>query len=126
MNRALLTLTIGAMLALSVPAAAGAKTGDVRARGTCTGASTSKIKLSPEGGRIETELEVDQNRVGQRWIVAITDNDVVVVFTSATTTAPSGSFSVRRLLANRTGTDRISAWAGNPATGELCNARASI
>ena len=41
---------------------AGAKDGDaVRARGTCTHASTAKLKLTSEdGGRIEIEFEVDQ------------------------------------------------------------------
>ena len=126
MKRALVTLAAGAMLALSVSGTAEARGTDVRAAGTCTRASTSKIKLSPDNGRIETEFEVDQNRVGQRWNVTIIDNGVVVVRTTATTTAPSGSFTVRRLLANRAGTDRIAARATNPATGESCTARASI
>jgi hypothetical protein len=126
MKRALATLAAGAMLALSVAVPAQANSGDVRAVGSCTGASTSKIKLSPDNGRIETEFEVDQNKVGKRWNVGIRDNGVLVVRTTATTTAPSGSFTVRRLLANRAGTDRIVARATNPATGESCTARASI
>lgn len=126
MKRALATLATGAMLALAFAGTAAANSNDVRATGSCTGTSTSKIKLSPDNGRIETEFEVDQNKVGKTWKVAIADNGVVVARTTATTTAPSGSFTVRRLLANRSGTDRIVARATNPATGESCTARASI
>jgi hypothetical protein len=125
-KRILATLALGATLALSLSGVAEAKATDVRATGACTGASTAKIRLSPGNGRIETDFEVDQNKVGQRWDVTISDNGVVVARTIATTTAPSGSFTVRRLIANRAGTDRIAARATNPATGESCAARASI
>jgi hypothetical protein len=126
MNKALATLALGAVLAVSVPATADAKAGDVKAKGTCSAASSSKIKLSMSNGRIETEFEVDQNRVGKVWNVVIRDNGVVVANTLATTTAPSGSFTVRRLLANRAGSDRVVARATNAATGETCSATATI
>jgi hypothetical protein len=126
MKKILTTVALGATLALSLAGTAEAKSGDVQKTGTCSKASTSKIKLRPDNGRIETEFEVDQNRVGQRWNVAISDNGVVVARTSATTQAPSGSFEVRRLLPNRVGTDSIVARATNPGTGESCVARASI
>ena len=126
MKRVLTTLALGTTLVLSLAGTAEAKSGDVQAAGSCTRASTSKIKLKPDNGRIETEFEVDQNRVGQRWNVTLSDNGVVVTRTAATTTAPSGSFEVRRLLANRAGVDHIVARASNPATGESCVARAAI
>ena len=126
MKRILTTLALGASLALTIAAPAQAKGVDVRANGTCSRASTSKIRLRPDNGRIETEFEVDQNRVGQHWNVSIADNGVVVARTAATTVAPSGSFTVRRLLANRAGTDHVVARASNPVTGESCVARASL
>jgi hypothetical protein len=126
MKKILTTLAIGTTLVLSLAGTAEAKSGDVRANGTCSKASTSKIKLKLDDGRIETEFEVDQNRVGQRWNVSLADNGVVVARTTATTKAPSGSFEVKRLLPNRAGTDAIVARASNPATGESCVARASI
>ena len=66
------------------------------ANGTCTANSSAKIKLSPENGRIETEFEVDQNRNGVTWNVVLRRNGNVVVRTTATTRAPSGSFELRR------------------------------
>jgi hypothetical protein len=120
-----------AILALAVftlgPASiASAKDGDVRANGTCTGASSAKIKLSPENGRIEVEFEVDQNRNGRVWNVRLFGNGVRMFAGQATTRAPSGSFELRRVIANRSGPDRVSGRATNPATGEVCRAAATI
>ncbi len=58
----IVALTALALLALGAPAFA--RNGDVLVRGTCTGSSTSKLKLSAENGRIEAQFEVDQNRNG--------------------------------------------------------------
>ena len=56
---------VAAALVLAVPAQAGVrKDGDVIVQGRCTAASTAKLKLSAENGRIEVEFEVDQNRNG--------------------------------------------------------------
>ena len=95
-------------------------------RGTCTIASTSKLTVKHDNGRIETEFEVDSNRVGQQWNVVIKDNGVTVFTGTRTTTAPSGSFEVNRRIRNRAGTDTIVASAKNVRTGEHCTARASI
>lgn len=102
-----------------------AKDGDVRVRGTCTAASTSKLKLSEEDGRIEVELEVDQNRSGVVWRVAVRRNGTLVAATRTTTRGPSGSFTVRRLIPGRAGPDRVVATAISP-TGERCVARATL
>ena len=106
-------------------APAPANEGDVLVRGTCTGSSTAKLKLSPEDGRIEVEFEVDQNRNGVTWKVTIRRNGARVVSTRATTKAPSGSFSVERRIADGAGSDRITARATSP-TGEVCTARLTV
>ena len=85
--------------AVAVPGAL-AKDGDVRVKGTCTTAATSKLKLSAEDGGIEVEFEVDQNRNGVPWRVTLRRNGSLVASTTATTRAPSGSFSVRRVVAD--------------------------
>jgi hypothetical protein len=111
----LAALSLGALPAL-------AKDGDVLVRGACTGASTSKLKLSPENGRIEVEFEVDQNRNGVRWNVVLTRNGVRVASLSRVTAGRSGSFEARRVLANRPGNDVVRATATR--NGERCSARA--
>ena len=117
---------IGALFLLTSGAAAGAKAGDVRTSGRCTGASTWKLKLKTGDGALEAEAEVDQNRNGVRWTVWLDDNKVRVFTGTAVTKAPSGSFSVSRRIPNRAGTDAVVLRATNPATGEVCRGTASI
>jgi hypothetical protein len=106
----------------------GQRSGGSKARrtaGTCTGRSSAKLKVKPRNGRFETEFEVDQNRNGVRWRVSLRRNGTVVASTRATTRAPSGSLQVERRLANRAGTDTISARAVSPS-GEICTASVTI
>jgi hypothetical protein len=113
-------LAVAALGVTSAPVAA--KSGDIISRGHCTGASVWKLKIKPSNGRIETEFEVDQNRNNRLWRVTLTQKTTVVLRTSRYTRAPSGSFTVRRLLVNRAGADRIVARATNVRTGEVCRA----
>ena len=113
---------LGAAFALA-PAAL-AKDGDVRVAGTCSAGSTSKLKLSDEDGRIEVELEVDQNRNGVRWRVVLFRNGKQAGQRVGVTRASSGSFEARFVTANGPGADRFVARASRP--GETCTARASI
>jgi hypothetical protein len=100
---------------------------EVRHAGTCTVRSTSKIKVKEEdGGRLEVEFEVDQNRNGQKWGVVLKRNGSVVARTSALTRAPSGSFSVHRLIADRSGADTVTGTARNAGTSETCTARVAL
>ena len=112
-----------AAAALVVVPATWAKDGDVLVRGTCTSSTTSKLKLSEEDGRIEVEFEVDQNRNGVRWSVVLRRPTTVLVRTTRVTRAPSGSFELRRVVADVAGRDRITARATSPS-GEVCRATA--
>ena len=112
-------------LVLGVSSAA-ANAGDIIKTGQCSGASTWKLKLSPENGQIEVQFEVDQNVVGDSWRVVIKDNGVRVFRGRRTTQAPSGSFEVRKVIADQAGTDNIAAKATNLRTGEVCSASATF
>jgi hypothetical protein len=113
-----------AIALVAVPTAP-AKDGDVLVRGTCTGATTSKLKLSEEDGRIEVEFEVDQNRNGVRWTVTLRRPTTVLERTTRVTRGPSGSFELRRVVGNRAGPDRIIARATR-SSGEVCRAAATF
>jgi hypothetical protein len=113
-----------AAVSAAVPAAL-AKNGDPQVRGTCTVRSTAKLKLSDENGRIEVEFEVDQNRNRVSWKVKLQRNGKPVASTTAVTRAPSGSFTVRRVIANAPGVVRVTATAISPS-GERCTAQAKL
>jgi len=121
---AICSLALG--LVLGAAPVAAAKGGGKVYTGHCSGASTWKLKLSNEDGRIATEFEVDQNRVGRAWNVTLSDNGTVFFRGQRTTTAPSGSWSVRRLTTNRVGTDQFVAVARAVRTGEVCRAGGSL
>ncbi len=121
--RIALAAVVGGALA-AVPAGL-AKDGDVLVRGSCTKASTSKLELSEEDGRIEVEFEVDQNRNGVRWAVVLRRGTRVVARTTRVTRPPSGSFELRRVVADLAGADRLNVRATSPS-GEVCRAAATF
>lgn len=96
-----------------------------RVAGECTGSATSKLKVKPDDGKLETEFEVDQNRNGVTWKVRFRLNGERVLKTTATTQAPSGSFSVERRLANGPGSDHVVGKAISPS-GQVCKAGLTI
>jgi hypothetical protein len=102
---------VAPLLVAAAPASAQGGGGGVAAHGACTNGGTFALKAKHDDGRIEVEYEVDTNVAGQVWAVRIRDNGVLVVARNATTVAPSGSFTVAKRIANRTGTDTIRAHA---------------
>jgi hypothetical protein len=82
------------------------------------------LKLSPEDGGTEVEFEVDQNRNGQRWSVVMKRDGTRFFSGTRTTTAPSGSFEARRVVAQSHG--NFTARARNLSTDEVCRGSASI
>lgn len=118
---------LGGTVALaSAPALAAGGGGGIQVAGRCSGTSVSTLKAKPDNGALEVEFEVDSNVVGQTWAVMLRDNGATIFKGTATTTAPSGSFTVRKLTPNQAGTDKIQAVAKNPKTGETCFASLSI
>ena len=122
----LATALVAALLLLIPATTALAGQGDVIRRGSCSGQSDWKLKLSSENGRIEVEFEVDQNVVGDRWRVKIRHDGDVAFRTTRTTGGASGSFEARTVEPNHAGPDAFRARAANLSTGEVCVGRASF
>ena len=124
MNGKIVKVALGATLAMALAVIgttpAMANDADVIRRGSCSGSTDWKLKLSPEDGQIEAEYEVDSNVNGQTWQVRIKKNGVTVFAGSRVTGPPSGSFETRVVTSNSAGVDRFQARAVNPATGEVC------
>ena len=98
------------LVAAATPAFASGGRG-VSASGACTSGGHFELKAKHDDGAIELEYQVDSNHVGHRWAVRITDNSSIVVSRHAVTAGPSGSFEVRKVIANRPGNDKIHARA---------------
>jgi hypothetical protein len=116
------------LLALAPTALAGQSKGGrgIVKTGKCSASSNWKLKVKSDDGRIETEFEVDQNRVGKRWRVTFMRNGASAFTGIRTTVAPSGSFSVQRLLASSAGGNQIVATARALQGGETCRAAISF
>ncbi|KAI2497224.1 hypothetical protein MHU86_17271 [Fragilaria crotonensis] len=97
------------------------KSNNVIKKGRCTGASTYKLKLSPENGKVEVEFEVDQNKNGVNWAIKFFSNNVQFASGTYMTAATSGSFSADQLSSFRSGTFKVVA----TRPGETCNASAA-
>ena len=120
MTTAAITLGLAApLVATATPAFASGGGGGVSSSGACTNGGHFELKAKHDDGRIEMEYQVDSNRAGQVWAVRITDNGTVVVSRNATTAGPSGSFTIRKVIANQPGPDKIHAHAtfGNHTCG---------
>jgi hypothetical protein len=111
-----------------VPAALAGGDGDreVIRNGRCSASSTWKLKAKFDDGRLETEFEVDQDRVGQRWRVTLFQDGRVVFTGIRRTVGPSGSFELRRFLRNTAGSGRIVARARALGGGETCRGALTI
>ncbi len=109
----------------AVPAHAGG--GDfIEESGACSMSSSWDMKAKHDTGRIELELSVDSNRLGQAWSVRLTDNGTLVFSGNRTTNGVSRSFSVDKMLKDRAGTDRFVARTTNTRTGEVCRAHVAL
>ena len=126
MKKIAITTAAALVAALSVVASTALAKGGpgVVKTGKCSASSHWKLKAKADDGRIETEFQVDQNRNGKRWRVTLVSNGSTVFRGMRTTVAPSGSFSVRRLLAGPAAGTHIVATAKALKSGESC--RASI
>ena len=114
-------------VAMALPAVAPGKgnPGVIRS-GKCSGGASWKLKAKNDEARIEIEFEVDQNISGRRWKILVSRGSTVIFRGVRTTQPPSGSFSVRRLVANPAGSDRITATARSSVGNQLCRASLTI
>jgi hypothetical protein len=119
-------LTTLTALAMVAPVGVAAKDGEVIRRGACTNNSVWKIKVAPDNGRLEVEFEVDTPKVGKTWSVKMFQNGTQFFSGTRVTQAPSGSFQVRFLRPNTSGTDTFKGKAVNLSSGETCIGQVSI
>jgi hypothetical protein len=115
-----------ALLATAAPSLArrGGDDNRVERSGSCSRGSDWTLKAKPGDGRIETELEVDQNRSGVHWKVKMRRDGRLIADVTRVTKPPSGSLEVSRRPSDRPGRDKIAAVAKRK--GETCRGSLTI
>ena len=98
---------------------------EVRVAGACSAGVTSRLRLRADDGGIELEFEVDQDRAGAVWRVALVHERRVAWKGVVRTARRSGSFDVERRLRDLPGADAVTARAWGPR-GAACRAAATL
>ena len=109
-----------ALVVVGTALPAAANDDEVIRRGDCSVRADWKLKVGPEDGRLEVEGEIDTNRSGEKWRWRLRHNGALVDSGTRYTGGASGSFEVRRVVANLSGPDTLVFRARRPATGEVC------
>ena len=112
-------------LAASGPAAARDGADEVRARSVCGGGTSSELRLERDDGELEVRFELDHDRAGVPWRVALVHERRVVWRVDARRTRSNGDLEVRRTLRDLPGTDTVSVRAVGPR-GLVCRATATL
>jgi hypothetical protein len=115
---------IAVPVGLAGPAAASGGGDAVRTSGGCSGGAHWKLKAKPDDGRIEVEGEVDSNRAGQVWHWSFRHDGSLSASGTKTTAGRSGSFEVRRRMANLAGKDHFTFRATHH--GQVCRGTIAI
>ena len=128
-TRTAITAALATALGLGLataPSAAASGGGGVRTTGSCSAGATWTLKAKHDDRLLQVEGEVDSNRAGQTWKWTLSDNGMIVRSGAATTTAPSGSFTVERRIGDRAGADHLVFRAQRPATGQTCRGTVTV
>jgi hypothetical protein len=127
--RALLACGAAVVAASAVAAPASVRGGrdedEVRVEGVCSRSVTSELRLRADDDGIELRLEIDQNRRGASWRIAIVQERRVVWMGRARTAGSDGSLRVRRPLRDLSGYDTVAVRAWGPG-GLRCRATATL
>jgi hypothetical protein len=126
-NRIRATVAVAAIGAtLFTPSVAEAGGAETIRSGSCSAAAEWKLKVNGQDRGLEVEYEVDANRRGQQWRVAIFHGQRRVMQDVRSTRGLSGSFTVRSVEPDRTGNDRFRARAVRLGDGQTCVGRVTF
>jgi hypothetical protein len=109
------------VLAVALALAPEVARADVRTSGSCSGGSGDyRLDVQREDrNSLRVRFEIEAEGAGERWQVFVSD-DGVRVFARTRYSNDDGDVRVRIDIADRAGTDRISASAANLDDGETC------
>jgi hypothetical protein len=97
---------------------------DARVAVRCTGASTGRLRVQAEDGRLRIELELRSARRGARWSVVVLHERRLVARTTVRAPLGGGTLRIRRSAPDWFGSDAVVVRATR--SGESCRATAVI
>ena len=115
---------LACLLLTLLSASVSAKKSVVKKVGSCTGSSTSKIKLAPQNGNLEIEFEVE-HKSNEVWSVVIKRSNAVIYTKDHKMSATTQSFEARVVSSPGT-SGSINAVATSKSSGEKCSVTASL
>ena len=112
---------LAVLLAVAISLAPAEALADVRTSGSCSGGSGDyRLEVQREDrNSLRVRFEIEAEGAGERWQVFVSDNGVRVLARTRYSNN-NGDLRVRIEIADRAGTDRISASAANLDDGETC------
>jgi hypothetical protein len=128
-RRFVLAALAAAAMVATVPLAANADD-EVTNQGTCSMAARWKLALEEnnshgEAKRVEASLTLRGAPAGSTWAIVMTDNGNEF-FNAARMAGNNGTVRAHDETRNRNGKDRVEAMATDQASGEVCQATATL
>ena len=121
LTRAVTTAVLGLSLAIGPPLPGHASGDEVRREGSCTGHSDWRLEVRhDDSNTLEVRFRVDHTPSGKVWDIFLSDNGTRF-FAGTKTSTSDGYVKVRKLTADRSGTDRVKAYGTSRAIGEVCS-----
>jgi hypothetical protein len=99
--------------------------GEVRVAGSCSGTTTSKLRLRARDGALELEFELEHSRPRALWYIAIVHERRVVWRGTRRASIAGAAFELDRRLPDLVGPDSVTVTAWGPA-GATCRATAVL
>jgi len=103
--RALLAGLVATVMLDGAPASGRVDDDGAREEGRCARGIWWRMEAKPDDGRIEIKIEVDTDRIGQRWSWVLAHNGSLSDRGVSRTRGPSGSFEIERTAVDVAGTD---------------------
>jgi hypothetical protein len=119
-------LVAGTGLVLASQAAAdGGHDTDVRVKGSCTGSTTSELRVRTQDGRLQIEFRIDTKRRYRAWSLVILRERRIVFRRTVRAGSGGHAVDVRRTIDDWPGTDAIVARA-SARGGQSCVATVAV
>jgi hypothetical protein len=118
-------VTAAGLALVSQAAADGGHGTDVRVKGSCTGSTTSELRVRAEDGRLRIEFRIEARRRYRAWSLVILRERRIVFRGTVRSGRGTRGVEVRRTIDDWPGTDAVVA-RGSAGGGQSCVATVAV